>query len=281
MKKVFSINIKTFLLKVLVIFFIGFTYRILIYHCLGINVLLDYTNYISILYYSSLLSLTIYIDQLFSFHLHIPINSFNDTTSFNNDFKTTNFLFTKDHNASFLPDEIRKYSRYTYLRPIVNGKGNILLVPGLNLSKNDLELKPNIPPAPKPSNLSTPSTMSPLFPDSSKSDSSNEAYSSRSHKSSNLSHTKSTGNVPIKKDKRLTLDLAERRLRIIEYVSSKKSKPTICDKISSGLNYADSSLKSKFFKEPSQEMIEERCKKRERELERRAFYTRLSWKKER
>jgi hypothetical protein len=27
-------------------------------------------------------------------------------------------------------------------------------------------------------------------------------------------------------------------------------------------------------------MIEERCKKRERKLERRAFYTRLSWKKE-
>jgi len=72
MKKVFSINIKTFLLKVLVIFFIGFTCRILIYHCLGINVLLDYTNYISLLYYSSLLSLTIYIDQLFSFQYNIP-----------------------------------------------------------------------------------------------------------------------------------------------------------------------------------------------------------------
>jgi len=135
---------------------------------------------------------------------------------------------------------------------------------------------PNLPPAPKPSNLSTPSTMSPLFPDSSKSD------SSRSHKSSNLSHTKSIGNIPIKNDKRLTLDLAERRLRIIDSVShEKKSKSTICGKISSGLNYANSRLESKFFKEPSQEMIKERCKKRDLELERRAFYTRLSWKKER
>jgi hypothetical protein len=151
----------------------------------------------------------------------------------------------------------------------------MVLISGLNIGKNDLESRCNIPPAPKPSNLSTPSTMSPLFPDSTKSNSSNESYSSRSHKYSNLSHTKSTSNNSIQKDKRLTQELAERRFRIIDYTAAKKSKLSICGKISSGLNYADSQFKSKFFKEPSQEMIEEKCKKRERELGRQALYTRL------
>jgi hypothetical protein len=114
MKKIFSINIKTFILKVLVIFFIGFAFRILIHHCLGVNVLLEYTNYISMLYYLSLLLLTVYIDQLFSFNLYIPVNGFNNITLFNNDFKITNFFFTKEHkNASFSSSSIDHSSIYS------------------------------------------------------------------------------------------------------------------------------------------------------------------------
>ena len=98
--------------------------------------------------------------------------------------------------------------------------------------------------------------MSPLFPDS-------------------LKSNKSTDNVPIQEDKRFTIELAEKRLRIIDEFGRNKNKSTICSKISSSFN---SHLK---FKEPSQEMIEERRQKCERELGRRALYTRLSWKKER
>jgi hypothetical protein len=195
MKKLFSINIKTFLLKVLVIFFIGFVYRILIHYCLGINVFLDYTNNISILYYLSLFSLTVYLDQLFSFQYCVPTNveSNNIIKTFNNDPKTFNLLFTKNHNNSsssqYSTDHSSRHSKagrkhfisnenYTYLRPAVNEKGNIILVPGLNLgkhssnslsSKDNSDFIPNMPSKPKPSNLSTPSTMSPLFPNSQKS----------------------------------------------------------------------------------------------------------------
>jgi hypothetical protein len=96
------------------------------------------------------------------------------------------------------------------LRPAINSKGDLLLVPDSildeNLSSNSV---PDIPPKPKLSNLSTPSTMSPLFPSLSKSDSLKEPYSSRSPKSSDLSHksqqykaiksihTKYTDNNPI------------------------------------------------------------------------------------
>jgi hypothetical protein len=233
MKKLFSINIKTFLLKVLVIFFIGFASRIIIHHCLGVNVLLEYTNYISVLYYLSLLSLTIYLDQIFSFHLYITEDSFNNIAFFNNDSKITNLLSTKDYkNGSSSPsstDHSSGYNKtnrksvtvngkYTYLRPVVNNKGDILLVSGLDLgkhssnslsSKDNSDFIPNMPSKPKPSNLSTPSTMSPLFPSSSESVSLNETDFYRSSKPSNLSHesqqyrttnskhTKPTSNVPI------------------------------------------------------------------------------------
>jgi hypothetical protein len=233
MKKLFSINIKTFLLKVLVIFFIGFASRIIINNCLGVNVLLEYTNYISILYYLSLLSLTVYLDQIFSFHLYIPVDSFNNIAFFNNDSKITNLLLTKDYkNGSYSPsstDHSSGYSKanhksvtindkYTYLRPAVNGKGDIILVPGLDIgkdssnylpSRDNLDSVPNIPPAPKPSNLSTPSTMSPLFPSSSESVSLNEpdfcsspkpsnlSHESQQYRTTNSKHTKSTNNVPV------------------------------------------------------------------------------------
>ena len=330
MKKLFSIDIKTFLLKVLVIFLIGFAFRIIIHHCLGINVLLEYTNYISILYYLSLLSLIVYIDQIFSFNLYIPVDSFNNIGSFNNDSKITNLLFTKDYrNGSSSTDHSSGYSKtnrksvtingkYTYLRPVVNGKGDIFLVSGLDLGKHGSNSTLNIPPAPKPSNLSTPSTMSPLFLSSSKSVPLNEPDFSRSSKPSNLSreskgHTTAKGSVIhseptvkvsadilLEKQRRRvgldTADLADRlrriresaQFKIKEFNPSKSSTKTcILSKVSSSLDYVDSHRTPKLFKEPTgntdiicQEMAEERkCKIRDRELERRAFYTMLSWKK--
>jgi hypothetical protein len=265
MKKFTNIFNLSNIIKILIIFLIGFASRIIINYSLGVSVFLDYTHYISMLYYLSLLLLTVCIDQLFSFDLYISVDSFNKITLLNNDFKITNFLFTKHNkNPYFSPSSIdpspgycktsRNYttinSQYVYLRPVVNAKGDIILVPGLNPGKDNLESNPNIPPAPKPSNLSSPSTMSPLFPGS--------------------SHIKSTSNVPIQNYKRLTQELAERKLRIIDSVrfekSKSKSRSTICDKISSGLNYADSHLKSKFFKELSQEEIKKRDRKRELEL---------------
>jgi hypothetical protein len=306
MKKLFSINIKTFLLKVFLIFFIGFAYRIIIHHCLGINIFLDYTNNISILYYFSLFSLMIYLDQLFSFQYCAPVNFESNSIikSFNNDPKTFNLLFTKDHNnnssSQYLTDHSSRHNKggkkmfttnkkYAFLRATVNGKGDMILVPELDIGKdssNYLSLKdnsdsvPNMPPKPKSSNLSTPSTMSPLFPK--QSNTFIESYPSRSPLPFNMSreskwYTTTEGSVihnePSvkvsadinlgKKHRRDTLDtadLAERRRRIIESVQFKikelnLSKPTtntsILGKISSSLNYLDSNIVSKLLNEPS------------------------------
>jgi len=299
MKKVFSINIKTFLLKVLIIFLIGFAFRIIIHDYLGINVLLDYTNNISILYYLSLLLLTVYIDQIFSFNLYIPVDSIN-ITSFKDDYKITNLLFTKDYrNGSSSPSStdhssgcsktnrksVTINSKYIYLRPAINGKGDMILVTGLNIGKHGSF---NMPPTPKPSNLSTPSTMSPLFPTSSESVPLNELDFYRSPKSSNLSHE-----LP----KRYTLDsidFADRRRKVIESAEQKikesninkpTKKPCVLSKVSYSLSCGDSHRTPKLIKEPrgntdiiSQEMAEKK-KRKERDLERRAFYTMLSWKK--
>jgi hypothetical protein len=284
---VFSINIKTFLLKVFLIFLIGFVNRIIIHHCLDINVFLDYTNNISILYYFSLFSLIVYIDQFFSFQFCVPINveSNNIIKSFNNDPKTLDLLFTKDHNNSsssqYLTDHSSRHSKgsskhfttnkkYAFFRPAVNGKGDIILVPGLDIgkhssnsltSKNNSDSMPNMPPKPKLSNLSTPSTMSPLFPDSQKSNTFIESYHSRSHLPPSV---KVPADIDLgKKHKRDTLDtadLADRRRRIIESVQFKikefnLSKPTtntsISGKISSSLNSLDSKVVSKLLNEPS------------------------------
>ena len=308
MKKLFSINIKTFLLKVFLIFFIGFASRIIIHHCLGTNVLLDYINNISILYYFSLFSLMVYLDQFFSFQYCVPTNveSNNIIKSFNNDPKTFNLLFMNDHNNSsssqYSTDHSFKHSKagnehlttnkkYVYLRPAVNGKGDIILVPGLDIgksssnslpSRNNSNSIPNMPP--KPSNLSTPSTMSPLFPNSQQNNTFIESYHyhSRSHLPFNMSreskwYTITEGSIihsePIvkgsadidlgKKYRRNTLDtvdLADRRRRIIESVQFKikefnLSKPTtntsISGKISSSLNYLDSNVVSKLLNEPT------------------------------
>ena len=342
MKKLFSINIKTFLLKVLLLFFIGFAYRIVIHHCLGINVFLDYTNNIDILYYFGLSTFLVYFDQLFSYQYCVPTNVESNiiNKSFNNDPKTFNLLFTKDHNNSsslqYSTDHSSRHSKaglkhfttnekYTYFRPVVNNKGDMLLVTDLDIGKhssNSLSSRgnsdsiPNMPSKPKPSNLSTPSTISPLFPNSQQSNTFIESYHSRyrSPLPSNLSHesqqyrttnsklTKSTGNVPILNDrkylpKRYTFnsaDFADRRMKVIESVEQKikESKPTrktcILSKISSSLNYLDSHPTSKLFKQPtgntdiiSQEIAEEiKRKRRDRELGRQAFYTMVSWKRE-
>jgi hypothetical protein len=303
MKKLFSINIKTFLLKVLLLFFIGFAYRIVIHHCLGINVFLDYTNNIDILYYFGLSTFLVYFDQLFSYQYCVPTNVESNiiNKSFNNDPKTFNLLFTKDHNNSsslqYSTDHSSRHSKaglkhfttnekYTYLRPVINNKGDMLLVTGLDIGKhnsNSLSSRgnsdsiPNMPPKPKPSNLS---------------------HESQQYRTTNSKHTKSTGNVPILNDrkylpKRYTFnsaDFADRRMRIMESVEQKikESKPTrktcILSKISSSLNYLDSHPTSKLFKQPigntdiiSQEMAEEiKRKRRDRELGRQAFYTMVS-----
>jgi hypothetical protein len=303
MKKLFSINIKTFLLKVFLLFFIGFTYRIIIHHCLGINVFLDYTNNISILYYFSLFSLTVYLDQLFSFQYCVPTNieSNNIIKSFNNEPKTFNLLFTKDHNNSsssqYSTDHSSRHNKagrkhittngkYAYLRPIVNNKGDVFLMPGLDIgehSSNSISSRDssnsihNMPPKPKPSNLSTPSTMSPLFPNSQQSNTFIESYHSRyrsplpfnmSRESKGYTTTepsvKVSANIDLgKKYRRDTLDtaiLADRKRRVIESVQFKikefnKSKPTtntsICNKISSSLNYLDSKVVSKLLNKPT------------------------------
>jgi hypothetical protein len=300
MKKVFSINIKTFLLKVFLIFFIGFAYRIIIHYCLGVNIFLDYTNNIFILYYFGLSTFLVYLDQLFSFQYCVPTNveSNNIIKSFNNDPKTFNLLFTKDNNNSsssrHSTDHSYRHSKagrkhfttnekYAYLRPAVNNKGDIILVPGLDIGKhssNSLSSRdnsdslPNMPPKPKLSNLSTPSTMSPLFPNSQQSKTFIESYHSRyrsplpfnmSHESKRYATTKGSlcitePSVKVSADIDLgkkhgrdtldTADIADRRRRIIESVQfkikeSNLSKPTTNTSISGKISSSLNYLDSK------------------------------------
>jgi hypothetical protein len=104
MKKLGNIFNSTNIIKILVIFLIGFIFRIIIYHYLGINVFLDYTHSISILYYLGISSFSVYFDQLFSFQDVIPINiepTNNNIKSFDNNLKSS-LLFNKD-STSKLP----------------------------------------------------------------------------------------------------------------------------------------------------------------------------------
>ena len=99
MKLLKNIFNSTNLIKILVIFLVGFASRILIYHYLDINVFSDYTNYISILYYFSLSSFSVYFDQLLNFQVSIPTNiESTNIKSFDDLSKTTSLSFTKDHN---------------------------------------------------------------------------------------------------------------------------------------------------------------------------------------
>jgi len=305
-KKKFSINIKTFLLNVLLIFFIGFAFRIVIHHCLGVNFLSNYINNILILYYFGLSTFLVYFDQFFSYQYNVLTNAEpnNIIKSFNNDSKTFNLLFTKDHNNSsslqYSTDHSSRHSKvgsklittngkYSYLRPVINNKGDMILVPGLDIGKHSSNSLPsrdnldsiyNMPPKPKPSNLSTPSTMSPLFPNTQQNNKINESYHSysRSPLPFNMSreskwYTTTEPSIKVsaetnlgKKYRRDTLDtadLADRRRKIIESVQFKikeynKSKPntntSICDKVSSSLNYLDSKVVSKLLNKPTGNM---------------------------
>jgi hypothetical protein len=102
MKLLNNIFNSTNLIKILVIFSVGFITRILIYHYLGTNVFSDYTDYISILYYFGMSSFSVYFDQLFNFQFSIPTNvESTNIKSFDDLSKTTNLSFTKDHNKNF------------------------------------------------------------------------------------------------------------------------------------------------------------------------------------
>jgi len=95
MKNVFNL---TNIIKILVIFSVGFISRMIIYHYLDINVFSDYINNISILYYFGLSTFSVYFDQLFSYQYSTPINvepTNNKIKFFNNNSKGS-ILFTKD-----------------------------------------------------------------------------------------------------------------------------------------------------------------------------------------
>jgi hypothetical protein len=323
MQKLKNIFNLTNITKVLVIFLVGFIYRIIVYHYFGINVFLDYTNSISILYYFGLFSFSVYFDQLFSYQNSVLTYIDYNIKSFNNDSKTANLLFSKDNSikdissiqSSSKNKYVRRNSSYTHahLRPIVNNRGDIFLVPGLDLSKhssNSLSSTgnsiPNMPSAPKPSNLSTPSTMSPLFPSSQQNDSLVKSRYSRSPIPFSLSresqwytttdstvtgiNPKPIGDTSISEDNNLrkrhsvrrktfdTADLSDRRRRIIESVQlkikesnvSKPHRTTICDKILSGLKYVDSHVISKLDNKPTGILDPEYMKERA-ERERKVF----------
>lgn len=98
MRKITNVFNLTNIIKILVIFSVGFISRIIIYHYLDINVFSEYTNNISILYYFSLSTFSVYFDQLFSFQYCVPTNlelTNNKIKFFNNNSKDS-ILFTKD-----------------------------------------------------------------------------------------------------------------------------------------------------------------------------------------
>ena len=86
------------IIKILVIFSIGFIFRIIIYYYLGINVFLDYTNSVSILYYLGLSSFSVYFDHLFSFQ-YINVEPTNNIIK---SFDNNSLLFNKDFTSSKL-----------------------------------------------------------------------------------------------------------------------------------------------------------------------------------
>ena len=60
-KNFFSFNSN--LLKITIIFFIGFITRFMVNYCFNVNVFTDYLNIISILYYFNLSTIVVYINQ--------------------------------------------------------------------------------------------------------------------------------------------------------------------------------------------------------------------------
>ena len=104
MKKLTNVFNSINIIKILVIFSVGFISRIFIYHYLDINVFLDYTHSISILYYIGISSFSVYFDQLFSYQYSVPIKvepSNNIIKCFDDNSKSS-LLFNKD-STSKLP----------------------------------------------------------------------------------------------------------------------------------------------------------------------------------
>jgi len=98
MKKITNLFNLTNIIKILVIFSVGFISRIIIYHYLDINVFSEYTNNVSILYYFGLSTFSVYFDQLFSFQYSAPINIelTNNKIKFFNNHSEDSILFTRD-----------------------------------------------------------------------------------------------------------------------------------------------------------------------------------------
>jgi len=98
MKKIKNVFNLTNIIKILVIFSVGFISRIIIYYYLDINVFSEYTNNISILYYFGLSTFSVYFDQFFSYQYNASINvepTDNKIKFFKNNSECY-ILFTKD-----------------------------------------------------------------------------------------------------------------------------------------------------------------------------------------
>ena len=96
MKKLGNVFNLTNIIKILVIFSVGFIYRILIYHYLDVNVFSEYTHSISILYYLGLSSLSVYFDQFFSYQYSAPFNIEPTNIKPFTDHSKDNLLFNKN-----------------------------------------------------------------------------------------------------------------------------------------------------------------------------------------
>lgn len=103
---------RTNLIKVLILFSVGFIFRIIIYQYFDVNVFLDYTSSISILYYISLSSLSVYLDELFSFNYIISNNIKSINIKTFNDLKTSNLSFTKDFSTNTLSNQYQGHQPF-------------------------------------------------------------------------------------------------------------------------------------------------------------------------
>src|SRR3954454_12417384 len=136
MKQLRNILNSTNIIKILVLFSVGFLFRILIYHYLGVNV---FQEYISILYYFGMFSFIVYYDQLFSCQYNGPLNVELINTKFFDDYSKGSLLFQKEStNPSKEFSKIKyienKTPNYIRMRPSFDKKGNILIIPAIDFS---------------------------------------------------------------------------------------------------------------------------------------------------
>jgi hypothetical protein len=115
-------------------------------------------------------SFIVYYDQLFSCQYNGPLNVELINTKFFDDYSKGSLLFQKEStNPSKEFSKIKyienKTPNYIRMRPSFDKKGNILIIPAIDFSGSNSSSRSSIklPSAPKPTNLSTPSIMSPLF----------------------------------------------------------------------------------------------------------------------